>query len=275
MLVEPLGAERVSVGENFRFGNRARATPRCCAPRTRSRRASRELVEVDGEIVSSTHIRGLIAAGDVESRGALPRRAVPDARHGRARRQARPHARLPDRQPRARAELVVPDHGVYACRAPRSTARATGRGGQRRRAADVRTGRGCWSRRSCSTSTATSTAASCGSTSSSACAARSASTGRRRSSSRWAATSSRRARSRMSAPRRQGRAHGHSARTAGHRPAEVQIALLTARINDLTEHLREHKHDHHSRRGLLMLVGSAAAGSSTTCRGRTSRATAR
>ena len=36
---------------------------------------------------------------------------------------------------------------------------------------------------------------------------------------------------------------------------EVQVALLTARINDLTEHLREHKHDHHSRRGLLMLVG--------------------
>jgi small subunit ribosomal protein S15 len=37
--------------------------------------------------------------------------------------------------------------------------------------------------------------------------------------------------------------------------AEVQIALLTSRINDLTEHLREHKKDHHSRRGLLMLVG--------------------
>jgi small subunit ribosomal protein S15 len=36
---------------------------------------------------------------------------------------------------------------------------------------------------------------------------------------------------------------------------EVQIALLTARINDLTEHLRSHKKDHHSRRGLLMLVG--------------------
>ena len=36
---------------------------------------------------------------------------------------------------------------------------------------------------------------------------------------------------------------------------EVQIALLTRRINELTEHLREHKHDHHSRRGLLMLVG--------------------
>jgi small subunit ribosomal protein S15 len=36
--------------------------------------------------------------------------------------------------------------------------------------------------------------------------------------------------------------------------AEVQIALLTSRINHLTDHLREHKHDHHSRRGLLMLV---------------------
>jgi small subunit ribosomal protein S15 len=35
----------------------------------------------------------------------------------------------------------------------------------------------------------------------------------------------------------------------------VQVALLTQRINDLTEHLREHKKDHHSRRGLLMLVG--------------------
>jgi small subunit ribosomal protein S15 len=37
--------------------------------------------------------------------------------------------------------------------------------------------------------------------------------------------------------------------------AEVQIALLTERINGLTEHLRAHKKDHHSRRGLLMLVG--------------------
>ncbi len=37
--------------------------------------------------------------------------------------------------------------------------------------------------------------------------------------------------------------------------AEVQIAMLTDRINDLTEHLRAHSKDHHSRRGLLMLVG--------------------
>jgi small subunit ribosomal protein S15 len=36
---------------------------------------------------------------------------------------------------------------------------------------------------------------------------------------------------------------------------EVQIALLTKRISDLTEHLKTHKHDHHSRRGLLLLVG--------------------
>ncbi|MFI5099923.1 MAG: 30S ribosomal protein S15, partial [Actinomycetes bacterium] len=36
---------------------------------------------------------------------------------------------------------------------------------------------------------------------------------------------------------------------------EVQVALLTKRISDLTEHLKLHKHDHHSRRGLLLLVG--------------------
>ena len=36
---------------------------------------------------------------------------------------------------------------------------------------------------------------------------------------------------------------------------EVQVALLSKRIADLTEHLKEHKHDHHSRRGLLLMVG--------------------
>ncbi|HEY2550074.1 MAG TPA: 30S ribosomal protein S15 [Streptosporangiaceae bacterium] len=36
---------------------------------------------------------------------------------------------------------------------------------------------------------------------------------------------------------------------------EVQVALLTRRISDLTEHLRVHQHDHHSRHGLLLLVG--------------------
>jgi small subunit ribosomal protein S15 len=47
--------------------------------------------------------------------------------------------------------------------------------------------------------------------------------------------------------------HGSSAADTG--APEVQIALLSRRISDLTEHLREHKHDHHSRRGLMLLVG--------------------
>lgn len=46
---------------------------------------------------------------------------------------------------------------------------------------------------------------------------------------------------------------GRSAEDTG--STEVQVALLTRRIDDLTEHLRVHKHDHHSRRGLLKLVG--------------------
>ena len=47
--------------------------------------------------------------------------------------------------------------------------------------------------------------------------------------------------------------HGRSPGDTG--SPDVQVALLTARINHLTDHLRDHKHDHHSRRGLLMLVG--------------------
>jgi small subunit ribosomal protein S15 len=47
--------------------------------------------------------------------------------------------------------------------------------------------------------------------------------------------------------------HGASAADTG--APEVQIALLSRRISDLTEHLRAHKHDHHSRRGLMLLVG--------------------
>lgn len=46
---------------------------------------------------------------------------------------------------------------------------------------------------------------------------------------------------------------GDSAQDTGR--TEVQVALLTERINQLTEHLRTHRKDHHSRRGLLMLVG--------------------
>ena len=47
--------------------------------------------------------------------------------------------------------------------------------------------------------------------------------------------------------------HGRSEADTG--SPQVQIAMLTTRINQLTEHLRTHKHDHYSRRGLLKLVG--------------------
>ena len=47
--------------------------------------------------------------------------------------------------------------------------------------------------------------------------------------------------------------HGRNETDTG--SPEVQIAMLTTRINQLTEHLRAHKHDHYSRRGLLKLVG--------------------
>ena len=47
--------------------------------------------------------------------------------------------------------------------------------------------------------------------------------------------------------------HGKSTTDTG--STEVQVALLTTRINKLTEHMRANKHDHHSRRGLLVLVG--------------------
>ena len=47
--------------------------------------------------------------------------------------------------------------------------------------------------------------------------------------------------------------YGHNPQDTG--SPEVQIAMLSRRISDLTEHLKTHKHDHHSRRGLLILVG--------------------
>jgi small subunit ribosomal protein S15 len=47
--------------------------------------------------------------------------------------------------------------------------------------------------------------------------------------------------------------HAHHAQDTG--SPEVQIAILTERINQLTSHMREHKHDYHSERGLLKLVG--------------------
>ena len=66
---------------------------------------------------------------------------------------------------------------------------------------------------------------------------------------------------------------GENAQDTGN--TRVQVALLTERINELTEHLREHKKDHHSRRGLLMLVGQRRRLLNYLQQATTSRATAR
>jgi riboflavin kinase / FMN adenylyltransferase len=117
VLVERLGAEHVSVGENFRFGNRARGDADLL--RSQDAFATRvvEMVELEGEIISSTHIRGLVAAGDVAAAARFlgaPFHMRGTVAHGdkRGRTLGYPTANLvPD--PR----LVVPDHGIYACRA--------------------------------------------------------------------------------------------------------------------------------------------------------------
>lgn len=116
-LVGRLGARTVSVGENFRFGHRARGDAELLRAQNGFETRVARLVEVDGEIITSTHIRGLVASGDVRSAAHLlgaPFRMAGAVAHGdkRGRTLGYPTANLvPD--PR----LVVPDHGVYACRA--------------------------------------------------------------------------------------------------------------------------------------------------------------
>ena len=66
VLVERLGATRVSVGENFRFGKGAKGDPDLLRSRSEFETQVVPLVEVEAETVSSTHIRGLVAAGEVE-----------------------------------------------------------------------------------------------------------------------------------------------------------------------------------------------------------------
>ena len=65
--VERLGAEQVSVGENFRFGAKAKGDPQMLAARDEFETRIVPLVEVDGETVSSTRIRALVAAGEVDA----------------------------------------------------------------------------------------------------------------------------------------------------------------------------------------------------------------
>lgn len=59
----------------------------------------------------------------------------------------------------------------------------------------------------------------------------------------------------LTAERKQALIHDHATHENDTGSAEVQIAMLTERINHLTEHLRTHRKDHHSRRGLLKMVG--------------------
>jgi riboflavin kinase / FMN adenylyltransferase len=117
VLAGQLGAERVSVGENFRFGNRARGDAELLRSQRGFETSVVKMVEVEGEIVSSTHIRGLVAAGEVAAAARFlgapfhMRGIVADG-DKRGRTLGFPTANLvPD--PR----LVVPDHGIYACRA--------------------------------------------------------------------------------------------------------------------------------------------------------------
>ena len=59
----------------------------------------------------------------------------------------------------------------------------------------------------------------------------------------------------ITAERKQALIGEYGAKSGDTGSPEVQVAMLTRRISDLTEHLKAHKHDHHSRRGLLLLVG--------------------
>lgn len=116
VLVETLGATHVSVGANFRFGHAARGHVEQLERDPRFVTRVVPMVEVDGEPVSSSRIRALVAAGEVEAAAGLlgaPFRmrgeVVPGDRRGRE--LGFPTANMvPD------PELACPAHGVYACR---------------------------------------------------------------------------------------------------------------------------------------------------------------
>jgi len=114
VLVERLGAERVSVGENFRFGAKAKGDPAMLEQHPEFETRVVPLVEVDGETVSSTRVRALVAAGDME--GARHCLGAPFMVEGevvsgdqRGRELGFPTANIvPDDR------LAIPGHGVYA-----------------------------------------------------------------------------------------------------------------------------------------------------------------
>jgi riboflavin kinase/FMN adenylyltransferase len=115
VLVGTLGAKDVSVGENFRFGNRAQGDTRMLEADRRFTTRVTPLLEVEGEIVSSSHIRGLVLAGEVRTAARflgspfqMRGEVVSGDRRGRE--LGFPTANLiPD------DALVCPGHGVYAC----------------------------------------------------------------------------------------------------------------------------------------------------------------
>ena len=116
VLVGRLRAEWVSVGENFRFGHRAQGDTEMLRGDSRFETHVQPLIEVGDEIVSSSHIRGLVLGGHVEEANPLlvdPFQVRGEVVHGdkRGRELGYPTANLvPD--PR----YVTPGHGVYACR---------------------------------------------------------------------------------------------------------------------------------------------------------------
>jgi riboflavin kinase / FMN adenylyltransferase len=122
VLVRRLQATHVSVGENFRFGHKAAGDPETLAADGRFDTRVVDLVELDGEIVSSSHIRALVQAGEVEAAarmlgGPFQVRGEVVVGDRRGRTLGFPTANLvPDEA------LVTPGHGVYAARADGSCA---------------------------------------------------------------------------------------------------------------------------------------------------------
>jgi riboflavin kinase / FMN adenylyltransferase len=122
VLVERLGATHVSVGRNFRFGHKAAGDTAMLEADERFETTVHELVEVEGETVSSSHIRGLVSAGEVSHAAAFlgrPFQFRGEVVHGdgRGRELGFPTANVvPDQR------LVRPDQGVYAALADGSPA---------------------------------------------------------------------------------------------------------------------------------------------------------
>jgi riboflavin kinase/FMN adenylyltransferase len=114
VLVERLGAQFVSVGENFRFGHKAQGDPDLLRADGRFEVRVLELLEIDGEIVSSSHIRGLILGGAVRYAGQLlgaPFQLAGEVVHGDKRGRELGFATANLVPPPG---YVVPGHGVYA-----------------------------------------------------------------------------------------------------------------------------------------------------------------